>query len=140
MSKANENQIGTSQLLIVPTDDNILLRGTAQNSTLGMINTEYDKGEQFTYTVVGFGNKVTDLEIGDIVKTMPGAEGRITVPENDKSFERVAKYLKSLKNREFEEYIAVNPKTQFEEYFLIKRYAILAVINPDNSRNAIYND
>lgn len=130
-TKEELESLGTTIVSVMPTDDNIIVEGTAVNSSLGFNTKKYDEGEKFTYRVVGFGNKVTDLTIGDIVKVMPGSFTDCTLNDNDKTFERVSKELSKLSPVEFRNYQSTLPphqKVPFIEHFLVKRYAILGVV------------
>jgi len=135
--------VGTSQIGFIPTDDNVLLLGSAYNSALGFLNKNYDAGKLFTFKVIGFGNKVTDLLLDDNVKIMPGQEGIITIKDNLESFDAISKMLKGLKSKEYEEFIQdLSKRTgstdlKFSEYFIVKRYAVLGIYSDDSTRNAI---
>jgi hypothetical protein len=100
---------------------------------MGFLNKTYDQGEVFSLEVIGWGEKVEGLTMNAKVKVMPNAEGRIDYNPNPESFESITKLLKGLKKLEYEDFVqdltknTGSSRVKFVEYFLCKRYAILAV-------------
>ena len=143
MIKTNEGQIGVSTVSFIPVDDCILIKGTAYNSALSVANATPDEKENFKLHVAGYGAKVKDVELKDEVVVMPNSLKALTIPENEKSFEKIHNHLRSLRAKELEDFInslpANNKKLEFEEYFVIRRYEILGIFTKDTTRNAIYN-
>lgn len=137
--------VGISTIGFVPTNDNILVEGTAMNSCLGIKEKKPDDGKYFTFKVIGFGKDVVDLQIGDAIQLMNNSVTKITGIENAKSFESMTKMLKALSNKEYTELIedllkrTNHADIEFMEYFVAKRYAVLGIYTNDNTRNAINN-
>lgn len=150
MSEAEKqvpSYVGKSRLHLVPTDDNILLAGKVRLSLLSFSKDKPDEQETFKFYVIGFGNKVEDLNFDDEVKTMPNMAGMVNIPNNFRSFAKLSTMIRRLNPKEYKDYadslVADEDgikRIEITEYFLIKRYAILGVYTDDPARNAIKDE
>lgn len=136
-----DEPIGTSLVTLVPTDDNVLIKATAFNSREGFVAGTQDEKEKFTYTVAGFGYKVTDLILGDVIKVLTHSLNKVSIDENKTSFESIVNSVKSLNKKDIEKFLTERSedgsrKIEFTEYLLCNRYAIIAILPKDPFRNA----
>ncbi len=128
---------------VQPLDSNVILRGITIQQMLTLSNTgKLDDNSTFEYTVVGLGEHVIGLSIGDKV-AIPFIEGmsKLDIKDNDESLEKIRSYYKGLVktnrfNPEVEDYKLMQhckerqclPKIRMVEYFLVSRHSIAAIL------------
>ena len=124
-------------------DSNIIVRGITLQQMLTLSNDgKLDNDSTFEYTIVGLGEHVTGIDIGDKV-AIPFIEGmsKLDIKDNDESLDKIRKYYKHLVktnqfNAEVEEYKKMQhckerqclPKIRMVEYFIVSRHSIAAIL------------
>lgn len=125
---------------IAPTGHNVIVRGKTLQSIITLQNVTLDKDSTFEYEVVGIGELVTGLNIGDkVLIASVESMSKMNIADNEESMDSLCKYLKTLKDTEFTKEVRelnelqntketkAGAKLRMVEYFIISSHSISAI-------------
>ena len=123
---------------VIPRDSNVLIKMVYKNSILGIraLAANDQKFRQIDikelqYTIVGCGDKVTNLEIGDKVFVSLQPKIIVDVPTNDRSLKRLGETIKAFTKEENDKALFTS-KWEVIEYGVFDSFDISAFLVSDN--------